>query len=92
MKTYDVYGIGNALVDTEYEVDDAFLKAAKLPKGHMTLIEAHDRKRLIQLLEDEHEIQVIKQAGGGSAANTMVAVAQLGGKVFYSCKVANDDT
>lgn len=92
MKTYDVYGIGNALVDTEYEVDDAFLKAAKLPKGHMTLIEAHDRKRLIKLLEDEHEIQVIKQAGGGSAANTIVAIAQLGGKVFYSCKVANDET
>jgi len=92
MNTYDVYGIGNALVDTEYEVDDDFLEIAKLPKGMMTLIEADDRKRLIQLLEDEHEHQVIKQAGGGSAANTIVAIAQLGGKTFYSCKVAADET
>ena len=36
MNSYDVYGIGNALVDTEYEVDDAFLVQAKLPKGIMT--------------------------------------------------------
>lgn len=92
MDTFDVYGIGNALVDTEYEVDDEFLAHAKLPKGMMTLIEAEDRSRLIKLLEDEHEIEVIKQAGGGSAANTMVAIAQLGGKAFYSCKVAADET
>lgn len=92
MDTFDVYGIGNALVDTEYEVDDHFLEVAKLPKGMMTLIEAEDRRRLITLLEEEHEIQVIKQAGGGSAANTMVAIAQLGGTAFYSCKVAADET
>lgn len=92
MKTYDVYGIGNALVDTEYEVDDEFLKIADLPKGMMTLIEAEDRVRLIKLLEEEHEHQVIKQAGGGSAANTIVAVSQFGGKTFYSCKVASDET
>ncbi|MDA0272014.1 MAG: adenosine kinase [Proteobacteria bacterium] len=92
MKRYDVYGIGNALVDTEYEVDDAFLDHAKLPKGIMTLIEENDRKRLIQLLEHEHEHLAVKQAGGGSAANTMVIVSQLGSQAFYSCKVANDPT
>lgn len=92
MKQYDVYGIGNALVDTEYEVDEAFLDHAKLPKGIMTLIEEDDRQRLIHLLEKEHEHLVVKQAGGGSAANTMVIVAQLGGQAFYSCKVAADPT
>ena len=92
MKHYDVYGIGNALVDTEYQVDDAFLSRAKLPKGIMTLIEEDDRQRLIRLLEDEHEHLAVKQAGGGSAANTMVIVSQLGGSVFYSCKVADDAT
>lgn len=92
MKNYDVYGIGNALVDTEYEVDDSFLAQTKLPKGIMTLIEEDDRQRLIQLLEQEHEHQVIKQAGGGSAANTMVIISQLGSSSFYSCKVANDAT
>ena len=92
MDTFDVYGIGNALVDTEYEVDDDFLNHAKLPKGMMTLIESEDRKRLLSLLDDEHEIEVIKQAGGGSAANTIVAIAQMGGRTFYSCKVASDET
>lgn len=89
---YDVYGIGNALVDTEYEVDDAFLDHAKLPKGIMTLIEEADRQRLLHLLETEHEHLAIKQAGGGSAANTMVIISQLGSRAFYSCKVANDAT
>ena len=90
MKQYDVYGIGNALVDTEYEVDDVFLDHAKLPKGIMTLIEEADRKKLIRLLEVEHEHLAVKQAGGGSAANTMVIVSQLGSPAFYSCKVAAD--
>ena len=92
MKQYDVYGIGNALVDTEYQVDDTFLDHAKLPKGIMTLIEEDDRKRLIRLLENEYEHLAVKQAGGGSAANTMVIASQLGSQAFYSCKVAADTT
>ena len=90
MKNYDVYGIGNALVDTEYEVDEAFIKSADLQKGLMTLIEADERKELIHQLEEKHEHQVVKMAGGGSAANTIVIVSQLGGAAYYSCKVAND--
>lgn len=91
MAKYDVYGVGNALVDTEYEVHEQFLEDAKLPKGMMTLIDAEEREKLLHLLEEEHEHEVIKLAGGGSAANTIVAIAQFGGKAFYSCKVANDD-
>ena len=90
MKQYDVYGIGNALVDTEYKVSDAFLEHAKLPKGIMTLVEEEDRQALIRLLKDEYGHLAVKQAGGGSAANTMVIVSQLGSKAFYSCKVAAD--
>ena len=48
MDKYDVYGIGNALVDTEYEVTDEFLDLVKLPNGVMTLIREEDRRRLIQ--------------------------------------------
>ena len=92
MKKYDIYGIGNALVDTEYEVDDAFISKADVGKGLMTLIDSDERKRLLNLLEVEHEHRAIKQAGGGSAANTMVAAAQLGANSFYSCKVASDET
>ena len=89
MKLYDVYGIGNALVDTEYEVDEVFLDHAKLPKGIMTLIEEGEREKLIRLL-GEHKHLAVKQAGGGSAANTMVIASQLGSPAFYSCKVAAD--
>lgn len=92
MKKYDIYGIGNALVDTEYEVDDAFIAKAGVDKGLMTLIDSNERIRILNLLEVEHEHRAIKQAGGGSAANTMVAAAQLGASSFYSCKVASDET
>jgi sugar/nucleoside kinase (ribokinase family) len=92
VKKYDIYGIGNALVDTEYEVDDAFISKAGVGKGLMTLIDSDERKRLLNLLEVEHEHRAIKQAGGGSAANTRVAAAQLGANSFYSCKVASDET
>lgn len=90
MKQYDVYGIGNALVDTEYEIDDAFLDVIKLQKGVMTLIESEQREEILHQLEVKHEHEVIHQSGGGSAANTIVAVQQFGRKGFYSCKVADD--
>jgi sugar/nucleoside kinase (ribokinase family) len=88
MSQYDIYGMGNALVDMEIEVEDAFLEKMNIEKGLMTLV---DEQRQTQLLEhlDGHQH---KRACGGSAANTMIAAAQLGGKVFYSCKVASDET
>ena len=87
---FDVYGIGNALVDTEYEITEDLLDDTSLPKGQMTLINRQEREQLITLLEREHKHSVVKQAGGGSAANTLVAVSQFGGRGFYSCKVAAD--
>jgi len=89
MKQYDVYGIGNALVDTEYEVEESFIPKSGLGKGLMTLVNTDERHRIIDLLEQEYKI--IKQCGGGSAANTMVAISQLGGNGFYSCKVSDDE-
>jgi sugar/nucleoside kinase (ribokinase family) len=92
MKQFDVYGIGNALVDTEFTVTDTFLAETGLEKGVMTLIDVERRLEIIRLLEARDNHKVIEQSGGGSAANTMVAVAQLGAKSFYSCKVAADAT
>lgn len=86
---YDVYGMGNALVDLEFEVNDAFLAQHAIEKGLMTLI---DEPRHHHLLKQLTEIAGLKKrAGGGSGGNTMVAISQFGGKVFYSCKVANDE-
>lgn len=86
-KKYDVYGIGNALVDIEFEVSTAFLTDSGIEKGLMTLV---DEKKQSQIIESLHTIQH-KRTCGGSAANSMIAVAQMGGKSFYSCKVAKDE-
>jgi len=85
--TYHLYAIGNALVDTEYEVSDAQLEAAGVAKRHMTLIDAPRRTELLK------HVQTVKshRTGGGSAGNTVVALAQLGGRAFYSCRVAADE-
>ncbi len=89
---YDVYGIGNALVDSEYEVPDSFLERNHYQKGSMTLVDAQQRADLILALEKKQNRHKAKLSGGGSAANSMVIIAQLGGRAFYSCKVANDPT
>jgi sugar/nucleoside kinase (ribokinase family) len=83
---YDVYGIGNALVDMEYEINDQFLSKYKIDKGLMTLVDEPRQNELLDALGGTPK----KQQCGGSAANTIIAVAQFGGKSFYSCKVASD--
>jgi sugar/nucleoside kinase (ribokinase family) len=85
-KRYNVYGIGNALVDMEFEVAPETLQNLGIDKGVMTLVDESRQTELIEKLGVSH-----KRSGGGSAANTMVAIAQLGGKGFYSCKVGNDE-
>ncbi len=85
-KKYQVYGIGNALVDMEFEVTGDFLREHGVVKGGMTLVDEERQTALLAHLGSMPK----KRQGGGSAANTIVAVAQLGGKCFYSCKVASD--
>jgi sugar/nucleoside kinase (ribokinase family) len=87
-KKFDVYGIGNALVDMEFEVEVDYLKKANIEKGLMTLV---DENRQTEIINTLHGFQH-KRSCGGSAANTMIAVSQFGGKSFYSCKVAGDET
>lgn len=87
MAKYDVYGIGNAIVDIVTEVDHDFFETHGIEKGVMTLV---DEKRQLQLMKTI-DMKRSKMSGGGSAGNTVVAVNQFGGKSFYSCLVANDD-
>ncbi len=87
MSHYDLYAIGNALVDSEYEVSDAQLQTLGVEKRHMTLIDAERRAHLLAGVHGLHS----RRTGGGSAGNTTVALAQLGGKAFYSCRVADDE-
>ncbi len=85
-KKYNVYGIGNALVDMEFEVTESFLEKHQVKKGVMTLVDEDTQFRLIDSINREETIE----KPGGSAANTVFAVSQFGGKAFYSCKVADD--
>jgi len=87
---YQVYGVGNALVDAEFEINDAFLISNNIEKGLMTLIDEGQQETLIENLNQNFGLK--KRAGGGSAANTLVSISQLGGKTFYACKVADDET
>lgn len=86
-KTYDVCGIGNAIVDIVTEVEYDFFDKNGIEKGVMTLV---DEKRQEQLMK-AIDMKKSKVSGGGSAGNTVVAVNQFGGKSFYSCLVANDE-
>lgn len=86
-KKYNVYGIGNALVDLEFQISKAFLAEQRVEKGVMTLVDETTQFRLIEAIENHKQ----ERKSGGSAANTMIAVNQFGGKTFYSCKVANDE-
>lgn len=86
MKKFDVYGIGNAIVDIVTEVDHDFFAANEIEKGVMTLV---DEKRQLQLMK-AIDMKKSKMSGGGSAGNTVVAINQFGGTSFYSCLVAND--
>lgn len=86
IRKYDVYAIGNALVDMEYEVHDDFFTKNQIDKGLMTLVDEERQNFLLDALGTAPK----KQQCGGSASNTAIAIAQFGGKSFYSCKVAKD--
>ena len=86
-KKYDVCAIGNALVDYEIEVNDAFFSANDVEKGVMTLVDEARQNELLDLVKKK----VKRKQGGGSAANTIFGLSQFGGKGHYTCKVANDE-
>ncbi len=86
-KKYDVYGLGNALVDIVTEVDNDFFQKNEIEKGVMTLVDEKRQHLLMKVID----MKKSKMACGGSAGNTVIAVNQFGGKSFYSCLVAKDD-
>ena len=83
---YNIYGVGNALVDIVTEVDNDFFIKNEVEKSVMTLV---DEKRQLQLMK-VIDMKKSKMACGGSAGNTVIAVNQFGGSAFYSCLVAHD--
>ena len=82
--TYDVLGIGNAIVDILARTDDAFLARQGMAKGSMSLIDEARAAAIYQAMGPAVEIS------GGSAANTIVGVADFGARGAFVGKVKND--
>jgi sugar/nucleoside kinase (ribokinase family) len=80
-----VLGIGNAIVDVLCKVDDEFLNKNSLIKSTMKLIDEKEFKNLIS------ELKVEKTISGGSVANTIVGLSQLGNDVGFIGKIKDDD-
>jgi fructokinase len=89
MAKYHIYGIGNALVDKEFEVDDSFFDDLKIEKGLMTLIDENELAARLDVLNERYGLK--KRACGGSAANTIIGASYFGANTYYSCNVANDE-
>ncbi|WP_185465224.1 MULTISPECIES: adenosine kinase [unclassified Synechococcus] len=83
-RTLDVVGIGNAIVDVLVTSDDAFLEAHGLSKGGMSLVNAEQARKLYAAAGPGLE------TSGGSAANTLAGLAQLGGRAGFIGRVRDD--
>jgi sugar/nucleoside kinase (ribokinase family) len=82
---YDVLGIGNAIVDVLARADDDFLAKQSMAKGGMMLIDKPRAESIYEAMGPAVEIS------GGSAANTIVGVASLGGRGAFVGKVKDDE-
>ena len=80
-----VLGIGNAIVDVICKVEDSFLTENSLAKGTMKLFDEDEFKKLLSSLKIEETI------AGGSVANSIVGLSQLGNQVSFIGKVNNDE-
>ncbi len=83
---YDVIGIENPLMDLLVQVPDDTLDKLRLKKNHMMLIDEERHRFLLEHLQGVN----IQSEPGGSCANTMLGIAQLGGKSAYCGKVGRD--
>tara|TARA_B100000029_G_scaffold513835_1_gene614601 strand:- start:7218 stop:8147 length:930 start_codon:yes stop_codon:yes gene_type:complete len=80
-----ILGIGNAIVDVLCKVSDQFLNKNFLKKGTMKLIDENEFKNLLSSLTIENTVS------GGSVANSIVGISQLGNEVGFLGKINNDD-
>ncbi|MFL2896918.1 MAG: adenosine kinase [Candidatus Pelagibacter sp.] len=80
-----ILGIGNAIVDVLCRVTDDFLTQHSLTKSTMKLIDEKEFKKLLSLLK------IVETISGGSVANSIVGLSQMGNKVGFIGKVNNDE-
>jgi sugar/nucleoside kinase (ribokinase family) len=80
-----IIGIGNAIVDVICKIDDQYLTDNELTKSTMKLVDENQFKKLLSTLKIEETVS------GGSVANSMVGLSQLGNDVAFIGKINDDD-
>ena len=80
-----ILGIGNAIVDVICKVEDQFITQNNLTKSTMKLVDENEFKKLLSTLKIEETVS------GGSVANSIVGLSQLGNKVGFIGKISDDD-
>ncbi len=86
MVNYDVYGIGNSIIDILVKVDDSVLDELGLSKGIMQLIDHSTSKRLL----GRFDLAGKTVMPGGSCCNTMIGISNMGGRSMYAGTVGKD--
>ncbi|HJL94425.1 MAG TPA: adenosine kinase [SAR324 cluster bacterium] len=89
MEKFDVYGVCNPLIDLLSHIPDSFLKKNGIEKSIMHLISIEEQQRLLRSLSAEK--LSVESASGGSGANSMIGIAQLGGRTAFSGKIGRDE-
>lgn len=84
---YNVYGVGNALVDVQARIDEPHLGQLDFTKGIMTLVDEPTQSRVLSSLDGAR----VSRCAGGSAANTIAGVVDFGGTAAYAGKVGSDE-
>ena len=87
-KSYDILAVGNAIIDVFSQCDDDFLQQYAIEKGVMNLVDASAAQSLFAAISAVATPQLIS---GGSAANTAVGLAALGGKAAFVGRVHDDE-
>lgn len=87
MKDLQLCGLGNALVDVEFQLSDADFDALNLQRGTMTLVDAAAQRAYIDGLAHHTP----HRSSGGSAANTIIAFGQFGGRGAYKAVLGHDE-
>ena len=80
-----ILGIGNAIVDVVCKINEDFLSNNKLTKSTMKLVDEKEFKKLLSNLKIEETVS------GGSVANSIVGLSQLGNKVGFIGKINDDE-
>lgn len=86
----DVYAVGNALMDIQAQVGDDVPGQVGFEKGVMTLVDDSGQAKVLQVLHDRYGSDV-SRCPGGSAANTVIGLADFGGSAIFAGRTGGDE-